>query len=123
MTELKPCPKCGFAEPVAHNQYDEFNELEYFVSCENCGFINDFCDSPKQAIEEWNGHFAHRLKAENEKLRGGLQTLLNQCIEEFGDPEGEDPNGGVAVYVESGKEGDFKFGFLQDACNLLKGGE
>lgn len=51
MTELKPCPFCGNAEPyICHSGYDKY------VLCPNClnEMWNDFDLTDEQLIKSWN---------------------------------------------------------------------
>ena len=57
MTELKPCPFCGFGMPLIY-QYDPFdgyqgNLTRYKIVCGNCSAkINR--STEEQAIKAWN---------------------------------------------------------------------
>lgn len=79
--ELKPCPSCGF-DQVAYAEHarrmngdvgpwgtyaPELTSVfgQWFVNCQNCGFVATWCDSRKaEAVKNWN-QLPRREVAEN----------------------------------------------------------
>ena len=59
MTELKPCPFCGAANPIV-NVYKARKGWEANVQCENCLVLmpsityDDKDEAEEAAIKEWN---------------------------------------------------------------------
>lgn len=60
MTDLKPCPCCGEPAELIHNVlWDEYDPPEddaefYIVRCPKCYRRTVACDTPEEAIEQWN---------------------------------------------------------------------
>lgn len=60
MTDLNPCPKCGGQAELIHNVlWDEDDPPEddaesYLVRCHKCYKRTWACDTPEEAIEQWN---------------------------------------------------------------------
>lgn len=60
MTEIKPCPGCGGKPELIHrvawdpSDPPEDDAESYLVRCHKCYKRTWACDTPEEAIEQWN---------------------------------------------------------------------
>lgn len=52
MTNLKPCPFCGWHEPDLEHSYDD--EPVHWVVCLECLAAGPICDTADDAVATWN---------------------------------------------------------------------
>ena len=51
-SELESCPFCGSNDIGIWEDEEGYNG--YYVYCECCGKMTDYCDTPKEAVDIWN---------------------------------------------------------------------
>jgi len=69
MSDLKPCPFCGFTDVEPYRSGDN----NHYVECPRCGTFGPDCDSRQEAIDVWN------TRADSATLAAAVQVEREAC--------------------------------------------
>lgn len=80
--KLKPCPCCKSTKLRANEGFDECDNLECWIECEECSFASEPKDSAQDAQREWNTNIAQEFRSTISAQQKRIEEL-EKALEPF----------------------------------------